>query len=98
MNLILEIGFRQQNQRSGPTGILLVTSDLGLCGDFNSRLTRFAGAYLEEHPGSLFYVVGRRGRVAMQKLGIPCERTYIAPASEEGLPLGVLENRRGCCS
>ncbi len=88
--LILQIGLHQPNHRTGPTGILLVTSDLGLCGDFNSRLTRFAIDYLGRHPGSRFYVVGRRGRMAMEKQSIHYEQTYLAPASVDGLPLGVL--------
>ncbi len=89
--MILEIGLSQKNHRAGPNGVLLVTSDLGLCGDFNSRLTRFAVDYLNEHPGALFYVVGKRGRLALAKRSIASERTYTAPASVDGLPLGVLE-------
>jgi F-type H+-transporting ATPase subunit gamma len=88
--LILQIGLFQQNHRTGPPGVLLITSDLGLCGDFNTRLTHFAERLLDRHPGSVFYVVGRRGRMAMEKQSIHCERVYKAPASVDGLPLGVL--------
>ena len=88
--LLLQIGIRQKNHRTEPLGILLVTSDLGLCGDYNSRLARFALGEREHHPDSLFFVVGRRGRIAMKKNSISCERTYTAPASVDGLPLGVL--------
>jgi F-type H+-transporting ATPase subunit gamma len=88
--LILQFGLHQKDHRTGPPGVLLVSSDLGLCGDFNSRLARFAVDYLDQHPGSLFYVVGRRGRMAMAKKSVACERVYTAPASVDGLPPGVL--------
>jgi F-type H+-transporting ATPase subunit gamma len=89
--LILQIGLRQNRQRVGAPGILLVTSDLGLCGDYNSRLASAALDRLELHSGSLLYVVGRRGRLILTKKSVPCERTYAAAASVDGLPLRLLE-------
>jgi F-type H+-transporting ATPase subunit gamma len=89
--MILQIGVHPSHRRTGPAGVLLVTSDLGLCGDFNSRLSRFAFEFLNTHPNSLFYVVGRRGQRAMAKESIDCLRTFVAPASVDGLPLGVLK-------
>jgi F-type H+-transporting ATPase subunit gamma len=89
--LIAQIGLYQKNRSAGPVGILLVTSDLGLCGDFNNRLARFAADYLRQHPDSPFFVVGRRGRMAMRKKSVPSERAYSAPASVDGLPSRVLE-------
>ena len=89
--LISRIGLPQQSQRSGPEGILLITSDLGLCGDYNSRLSQFALNHYEQNPTAKFYVVGRRGRMSFGKKSIPLERTYAAPVSVDGLPIRLLD-------
>lgn len=43
--------------------LLLVTSDRGLCGGFNSALNRAAEAFIRQHPGQkvTLSIVGRRG-------------------------------------
>jgi F-type H+-transporting ATPase subunit gamma len=89
--LISRIGLAQQSPRSGPEGILLITSDLGLCGDYNSRLSQSALNFYEQNPTSIFYVVGRRGRMSLEKKSIPLVRTYSAPASVDGLPMRLLD-------
>jgi F-type H+-transporting ATPase subunit gamma len=44
--------------------IVLVTSDRGLAGAFNSNLTKAAQVFIQEHPGAKFTVeaIGRKGR------------------------------------
>ncbi len=54
-------------------GILLVTSDRGLCGSFNANLikmaTRLAQAKADEGKTVKIYSVGKKGRDAMRKTG-----------------------------
>src|SRR5882724_9382689 len=44
-------------------GLIVITSDRGLCGAYNSGLLRQAAAYLREHPGDQvsLMVLGRKG-------------------------------------
>jgi len=54
-------------------GILLVTSDRGLCGSFNANLIKMASRLAQAKAGEgktvKFYCVGRKGRDAMRKTG-----------------------------
>jgi F-type H+-transporting ATPase subunit gamma len=54
-------------------GIILITSDRGLCGGFNSNLAaaavKLAKARAAEGRGLFFYNIGRKGREAIAKLG-----------------------------
>src|SRR5436309_3398257 len=51
--------------------LLLVTSDKGLCGAFNTNLIRRALQYLKEYSSEnvQFFVVGRKGRDYFRRLG-----------------------------
>jgi F-type H+-transporting ATPase subunit gamma len=52
--------------------IVLVTSDRGLAGPLNTNAIRFASKEIVEHPGELELVsVGRKGRDAMRRAGMP---------------------------
>src|SRR3990170_456531 len=42
-------------------GLVLITSDRGLCGGLNTNLLRTAGAYLTAHPDTKLVCVGRKG-------------------------------------
>lgn len=42
-------------------GIILVTSDRGLCGGLNTNLIRVAAGYVTTHPGIKMITVGRKG-------------------------------------
>lgn len=83
--IIAEVGIHQALHADAPSGLLLVASDLGLCGDYNSRLARAAFAHLEQHGRGPLYSVGRRVRNALSQAGIRPGRSYEAPASVEGL-------------
>lgn len=61
--------------------LLVVTSDRGLCGSFNSGLTRAAHRFLDEHRGGYeeisLFVVGRKGRDFFRRREIPIRKEYI---------------------
>jgi F-type H+-transporting ATPase subunit gamma len=61
--------------------LLVVTSDRGLCGSFNSGLTRAVYRFLNEHRGEYeeitLFVVGRKGRDFFRRREIPIRREYI---------------------
>lgn len=54
-------------------GIVLMTSDRGLCGGFNvgiiNAAVRLAKSYVEEGVTPKFYCIGRKGRDAIKRLG-----------------------------
>jgi F-type H+-transporting ATPase subunit gamma len=86
MNTIIsEIGIHQPLHPGVPAGMLVVASDLGLCGDYNSRLSHLAVEEMKKHAAGSVYCVGRRSRVALTKYAIVPARSYDAPASLEGL-------------
>ena len=83
--IIAEIGIRQPLHVGVPPGLLVIASDLGLCGDYNSRLSRLAISEAGVHSAQSIYSVGRRVRGALSKHGLKLVRTYDAPASLEGI-------------
>jgi F-type H+-transporting ATPase subunit gamma len=83
---IADIGVTQVADRVAPPGFMLVVSDLGLCGDYNTRLVQAAlDAYQKERQGPI-YCVGRRPHAALARAGMTPQRTYPTPASVDGLP------------
>jgi F-type H+-transporting ATPase subunit gamma len=70
---------------SGPTGLLVVGSDLGLCGDYNRRvvaLARERRAALGDGPN---LCVGRRCRALLGREGISLAHSYAAPTGTSGV-------------
>lgn len=60
-------------------GLVLVASDKGLCGSFNSNLLKAAAAWLSENRGNKLYVicVGRKSRDFMKRLkGLDLDISY----------------------
>lgn len=96
MNTVLaEIGIHQPLHIGVPGGLLVVASDLGLCGDYNSRLSRLAVEEAKRHAVQTVYSVGHRARTTLAKNSLIPFRTYDAPASLEGLSqvlLGLAED------
>jgi F0F1-type ATP synthase gamma subunit len=75
-------GARDSN---GPGGIVLVSADLGLVGDYTARLVREAIALRDElEPGPLF-CLGRRAESLLARSGITPDFVDSAPASVGGL-------------
>jgi F-type H+-transporting ATPase subunit gamma len=61
--------------------LLVVTSDRGLCGSFNSGLTRAVHRFLNEHRGEYeeitLFVVGRKGRDFFRRREVPVRKEYL---------------------
>jgi F-type H+-transporting ATPase subunit gamma len=83
-DLIVKIGGEAGHplfvQRDGERrALLLVTSDKGLCGAFNTNLIREATKYLAKHGTQNvdLFVVGRKGRDFFRRLGKTIDKEYL---------------------
>jgi F-type H+-transporting ATPase subunit gamma len=67
------------------TALLLVSSDRGLCGAYNSNLFAALERWRAENPGRevRYYVYGRRGYLYLQKRGLKVERYFAEPQLEQ---------------
>ncbi len=83
--IVSEVGIRQPLGAIDPTGLLVVASDLGLCGDYNSRLGQLALAQSKLHPAVVIYSVGRRVRGTLSRSQRSVARAYDAATSLDGL-------------
>jgi F-type H+-transporting ATPase subunit gamma len=65
--------------------ILIVSSDRGLCGAYNSNIGRKAETWLAEHKGVEvdWFVYGRRGYQYLQRHGRTVERYFVEPPLEK---------------
>lgn len=83
---IADIGVVPAREGAAPPGLLLIVSDLGLCGDYNTRLVQAAvDAYRRAGPGPI-YCVGRRPRAALARAAMTLKWTYHVPSSVDALP------------
>jgi F-type H+-transporting ATPase subunit gamma len=66
-------------------GVLLVGSDRGLCGSYNSQLFAALERLLESRPGAdvRFFVYGKRAYQYLQKRGLKIERYFAEPPLEK---------------
>ena len=64
---------------TGATLLIVVTSDRGLCGSFNTNIIKAAGAFLRENPGRAMSLglVGRKGRDLLGRRGFPVRFEYV---------------------
>jgi F-type H+-transporting ATPase subunit gamma len=64
-------------REDGKRLIVLITSDRGLAGPFNTNTIRFAALEITQHGGDLAVVtVGRKGRDAMRRSRVPMEAHF----------------------
>jgi F-type H+-transporting ATPase subunit gamma len=70
---------------AGPAGVVLVAADLGLVGDYASRLAREALALRAERGAGPLFCLGRRALAPLARAGVQPERLDPAPASVSGL-------------
>lgn len=68
-----------ETNQSKKVALLLVTSDKGLCGSFNTNLVRKAAEYIRDNPEKdiRFFVVGRKGRDFFKRSGYPISGEYV---------------------
>ncbi len=87
-----------------PTGVVLVSSDRGLCGAYNSNLMRELERWLAERDETQvqFFVFGRKGYQYLQKRGLHIERLLVDPPLEKVdyraaklMGRAILEGREG---
>lgn len=90
-DILARIGVRQSMASGTGHGILLVASDLGLCGGYNSRLADAAIARYRQQDASLLYCVGRRPLRILERAGISIQRRYNSPSGTAGLTELLLE-------
>ena len=84
-SIVAAIGLYQPRHGLTPGGLVVVASDLGLCGDYNTRLAQQTLAEHDQRQLGAVYAVGRRVRPALARAGITPQRNYEAPASLDGL-------------
>ncbi len=82
-------------REGGKRLIVLITSDRGLAGPFNTNTIRFAAQQITEHAGDLAVVtVGRKGRDAMRRSRVPMDAHFEGfgdrPSFADVLPLARL--------
>jgi F-type H+-transporting ATPase subunit gamma len=82
-------------REGGKRLIVLITSDRGLAGPFNTNTIRFAAQAITDHEGDLAVVtVGRKGRDAMRRARVPIEAQFEGfgdrPTFADVLPLARL--------
>ena len=82
-------------REGGKRLIVLITMDRGLAGPLNTNTIRFASREITEYPGDLTLVtVGRKGRDAMRRAGVPIEAHFAGfgdrPTFADVLPLARL--------
>lgn len=74
------------------TTALLITTDMGLCGQFNERIIDYALDLSREHPGTWrWIVVGLRGWERLRDTDIELVAHLDAPGSVEAIPTTVAE-------
>jgi F-type H+-transporting ATPase subunit gamma len=84
-----------ERPEGGKRLIVLITTDRGLAGPLNTNTIRFASREILEHPGDLAMVtVGRKGRDAMRRAGVPLEAHFAGfgdrPTFADVIPLARL--------
>jgi len=82
---LLGIPERSESGTQPPVGLVLIGAELGLVGDYTSRLVREALALREEWGPGPVVCVGRRAAVALRKAGIEPTSLLPCPASAAGL-------------
>lgn len=70
---------------NGPGGLLVVGSELGLCGAYNTHLVAAAAQRRAELGGGPTLCVGRRAATYLARRDVGVDRAYAAPASLQGI-------------
>ena len=70
---------RRPGTETGATMLIVITSDRGLCGSFNTNIIKAAGAFIQQNRGRsvTFGLVGRKGRDLLGRRGIPVRFEHV---------------------
>ncbi len=71
---------RRPGAATGKTMLIVVTSDRGLCGSFNTNVIKAVGAFLRDNPGRhvTLGLVGRKGRDLLGRRGLPVRFEHVS--------------------
>ena len=71
---------RRPGVKTGKTLLIVMTSDKGLCGSFNTNIVKAVGNFLRENTGRevALGLVGKKGREALGRRGFPIRFEYTA--------------------
>lgn len=61
--------FLEESKPKAPVGLVLITSDTGLCGTYNERVGEEAQHFLKENPSAPVVAIGRKGAKLLARLG-----------------------------
>lgn len=67
--------FFKEANRKNPC-LVVVTSDRGLCGGFNSQVLRTAMKFREQYPPSSIVAIGKKGKEFFERRGIPVLNSF----------------------
>jgi F-type H+-transporting ATPase subunit gamma len=70
----------------GPSGLLVIGAELGLCGGYNVRLVGAAARRRAELAPGPTLCVGRRAALLLARRGLSVDQSYGAPTSVRGIP------------
>ena len=70
---------RRPGTDKGATLLLVITSDRGLCGSFNTNIVKAAGQFLASNPGRpvSLGLIGRKGRDMLGRRGVPVRFQHV---------------------
>ena len=68
----------RREQREGGSGLLVISSQTGLCGGFNERVKERTEEFIHTHSISEMIVVGRKGVQYFKRKGYPLIKEYSA--------------------
>jgi F-type H+-transporting ATPase subunit gamma len=70
---------RRPGVDTGATMLVVITSDRGLCGSFNTNIFKAVGGFFRDHPGRpvSLGLVGRKGRDFLSRRGLPIRFVHV---------------------
>jgi F-type H+-transporting ATPase subunit gamma len=77
---VVDHPFMKPGKESAPVGIVLVSSDKGLAGAFNSNVIGAAETFARKQSEVRYYTIGVKARNAVRRLGIADHRTWLLGA------------------
>lgn len=88
--IVASTGLSLARLDDAPARMLVVSSDIGLCGGYNTEVAEAARHCRDELAIKSFYCVGRRAVPRLAPLGLQLVKQYRTPTSVEGLTREVL--------
>ena len=66
----LEHPLLKEGEEGAPAGLVILSSDTGLCGTYNERILNVAEGFLRENPSALVVTIGKKGNRTLARRGI----------------------------